>query len=151
MLFFSNKNISQSVRRSVSRTHIHGSDVIVVRLAHFLHDLLFCQAARFDGALHCDGPLRVIKGQILQSVKRDIHTFITWRQYSIGLNHLIGGIVSLLFMSHALTVKWWSLCPCLVPPSSGSDPLCQSNGRQSCCEREPSEEPHQHYRKWKIY
>lgn len=52
---------------SLLRTHIHGSDIIVICLPHFLHDFLFGQAARFDRALHRNCPLWVIKGQILES------------------------------------------------------------------------------------
>lgn len=123
-----------------SVTHIHCSDVIVIRLAHFLHDLLFCQEARFNRALHCDGPLWVIKSQILQSALRDIHQIITKSTNSQALAckniSLVGSFLLLKSCPSSLTVKWWSWCPCLVRLSSGCDLLCQSNGRRSCCERE---------------
>lgn len=47
-------------------THVHGGHVVIVGLAHFLHDLLLGQTAGLDRALHRDGPLRVVQGQVLQ-------------------------------------------------------------------------------------
>lgn len=52
--------------QEASDTHAHGSHVILIGFPHFLHDLLLGPAAVLDGALHSDGPLGVIEGEILQ-------------------------------------------------------------------------------------
>lgn len=131
---------------SPTQTHIHGSNVIVICLPHFLHDFLFGQAARFDRALHRNCPLWVIKGQILQSALRDIKKKIVLRTLSRKFGHWFCDCVLSM-----LTVKSWSWYQCLVPLSSGCVPLCQSNGQQSCCEQEPSEAPHRHYQKCTVF
>lgn len=51
-------------------THIHGGHVIVIGLTHFLHDLRLGQTTCLDGSLHCDGPLWVVHGQVLESADR---------------------------------------------------------------------------------
>lgn len=51
-------------------THAHGSHVILIGLPNFLHDLLLSPAAVLDGALHSDGPLGVIEGEVLQPAGR---------------------------------------------------------------------------------
>ena len=48
-------------------TYVHGGAVVLVRLPDLLHHLLLGAGAGFDGALHRDGPLGVVQGQILQA------------------------------------------------------------------------------------
>lgn len=54
-----------------SHTYIHGSDVIIIGLSHFLHDFLLSQAAGLNSTFHGDGPLRIIQGQILQPAQKE--------------------------------------------------------------------------------
>lgn len=47
--------------------HVHGGHVALVRLPDLLHHFLLGQSAGLDGALHRDGPLRVVQSQVLQA------------------------------------------------------------------------------------
>lgn len=51
-------------------TYIHSSHVAFISLPDLLHHLLFGSSAGFDGPLHCDGPLWVVQGQVLQTGHR---------------------------------------------------------------------------------
>lgn len=51
-----------------TRTNIHGSNVIFVRLPDFLHDLLLGLGTRLNIAFDCNGALQVVQRQFLQPV-----------------------------------------------------------------------------------
>lgn len=57
-------------------THAHGGHVVLVGFPHFLHDLLLGAAAVLDGALHRDGPLGVVQGQVLQAGEKQVSAAI---------------------------------------------------------------------------
>lgn len=70
---------AQNLGMTARRPYIHCGHVTVVRLPDLLHHLLFRLRTRLDGALHRNGPLRVVNGQVLQTeqshcVQRSIFT-----------------------------------------------------------------------------
>lgn len=48
-------------------SYVHSSHVALVGFSDFLHHLLFCSCTVLDGARHCDGPLWVVQGQVLET------------------------------------------------------------------------------------
>lgn len=50
--------------------HIDSHNVVLVGLSQLLHDLHLSVGTRFRAALHRDGPLGVVNGQILQTSPR---------------------------------------------------------------------------------
>lgn len=58
------------MRTVLPLTHAHGGHVILISLSDFLHDLLLGPTAVLNGALHSDGPFRVIERELLEPGKR---------------------------------------------------------------------------------
>lgn len=52
-----------------TKTHIHGSDVILVGFPDLLHDLQLGPAAALNGAFDRDGPLWVVQRQVLKTAR----------------------------------------------------------------------------------
>lgn len=52
---------------SAKYAYIHSSHIAVIRLPDLLHHLLLSSRACFDWALHCDSPLWVVEGQVLET------------------------------------------------------------------------------------
>lgn len=58
---------SQLIHIIVLYAYVHSSHVALVGFSDFLHHLLLCSCTSLDGARHCDGPLWVVQGQVLET------------------------------------------------------------------------------------
>lgn len=58
-----------TTRECATKTHIHGSDVILVGFPDLLHDLQLGPAAALNGAFDRDGPLWVVQRQVLKAAQ----------------------------------------------------------------------------------
>lgn len=50
-------------------THIHSSNVVLIGLSDLLHDLHLSLTAGFNSAFNCNGSLRIVQRQVLQTVQ----------------------------------------------------------------------------------
>lgn len=128
--------------------YIHSSHVALIRFPDLLHHLFLSSRARLDGALHCDGPLWVVQGQVLETGQNGERCGLEHLSTNALQTHatLLNGTFMNWFQrlkknsaevpsvnSNRLTVKLWSWSPYPARFSSGCVLPSQLIFLQSCC------------------